>query len=313
MMPRDHDPITDLQGETLPFDFSGFRVGVAEYGPGITGCTVFSFDRKTAVAVDVRGGDPAISEHGYDGYDAICFAGGSLQGLEVLSGVRAALFEEFGPDRDLVSCAAVNDWYQRDRSLNPDKRLGRAAYANAQPNQFLLGRHGAGTNIWVGGGKGRGVGDPEQAGQGGAFGQYGEVKIAVFTVVNAFGAIVDREGRIVCGNRAPETGDRRSYLEGLNAMLTSVSRVESPGDNTTLTMVITNQRMNHHELRQTARQIHSSLARAIQPFHTLYDGDVLYMATTGELEEARLDPASLGMLGSELAWDAVLSAAGHLA
>lgn len=62
--------IAGLDGESLFFDLPGFRVGVAEYGPGITGCTIISFDRKSAAAVDIRRGDPAISEFGYDGLNA---------------------------------------------------------------------------------------------------------------------------------------------------------------------------------------------------------------------------------------------------
>jgi L-aminopeptidase/D-esterase-like protein len=309
MKPDDMSPITDLTGDRLTFDFSGFRIGTAEYGPGLTGCTLFLFDEKAATAVDIRGGDPAVSEYGYDGYDAICFAGGSMQGLEVLAGVRAALFDDYGPDRDLVTCAAVNDWYQRERTVNPDKRLGIAAYARATPNQFLMGRHGAGANVWVGGGKGRGVGEPEQAGQGAAFGQYGPVRIAVFTVVNAFGAIVDRQGRVVCGNFQPSTGERSHHLTGLTEGQPSPEQPSRSTGNTTLTMVITNQKLTHHQLRQTGRQIHSSMARAIQPFHTVYDGDVLYLASTMAVQDTNLDTVSLGLLGSELAWDAVLSAA----
>lgn len=311
MARNDFEPITDLEGQRMTFNFPGFRVGVAEYGPGITGCTVFRFDRKTTTAVDIRGGDPAVSEHLYDGFDAICFAGGSLQGLEVLTGVRAALFEEFGSERDLVTCAAVNDWYKRDRSINPDKSLGYAAYASTAPNQFLLGRHGAGTNVWVGGGKGRGVGQPEQAGQGGAFTQYGPVKLAVFTVINALGAVLNRQGEVVCGNLDPESGARTNYLDGLAGNLAELEEENQPEPraNTTLTLVITNLSMSRHQLRQTARQIHSSLARAIHPFHTIYDGDVLYMASTMEVEEARLDSVSLGLLGAELAWDAAISTA----
>jgi L-aminopeptidase/D-esterase-like protein len=60
-------------------------------------------------------------------------------------------------------------------------------------------------------------------------------------------------------------------------------------------------------LRQLARQVHASLSRAIHPFHSLVDGDVLYAATTNEVENPLLDSARLGVVASELAWDAVLS------
>ena len=49
------------------------------------------------------------------------------------------------------------------------------------------------------------------------------------------------------------------------------------------------------------------MARAIQPFHTFGDGDVLFATTTGEVENPHLNLTDLGVLASELAWDAVLS------
>jgi L-aminopeptidase/D-esterase-like protein len=49
------------------------------------------------------------------------------------------------------------------------------------------------------------------------------------------------------------------------------------------------------------------MARAIQPFHTLADGDVLYAVTTEEVELEALDPTGLALAASEVAWDAVLS------
>ena len=50
------------------------------------------------------------------------------------------------------------------------------------------------------------------------------------------------------------------------------------------------------------------MARAIHPFHALTDGDVLFAATTNEVENEALDSVALGVIASELAWDAVLAA-----
>jgi L-aminopeptidase/D-esterase-like protein len=54
--------------------------------------------------------------------------------------------------------------------------------------------------------------------------------------------------------------------------------------------------------------VHASMARAIHPFHALVDGDVLFAVTTNELESPLLEPIALGVVASELAWDAVLRA-----
>jgi L-aminopeptidase/D-esterase-like protein len=88
-----------------------------------------------------------------------------------------------------------------------------------------------------------------------------------------------------------------------------MSTVRNPrAGNTTLTVVVTNQKMDAHPLRQLARQTHGSMARAIEPFHTLTDGDTLYAATTGEVTNAEVSDSMLGVIASELAWDAVLAA-----
>ena len=75
-------------------------------------------------------------------------------------------------------------------------------------------------------------------------------------------------------------------------------------------MVATNLRLDQRELRTLGRQVHASMARAIQPFHALEDGDVLFAVSTGAVEgDPLLDTTSLGVVASELAWDAVLSVA----
>jgi hypothetical protein len=60
-------------------------------------------------------------------------------------------------------------------------------------------------------------------------------------------------------------------------------------------------------LNRLAGQVHSSMARTIYPFHTLMDGDVLYAVATNEIEHPTLSVAGLGMLASELMWDASMS------
>jgi L-aminopeptidase/D-esterase-like protein len=48
------------------------------------------------------------------------------------------------------------------------------------------------------------------------------------------------------------------------------------------------------------------MARAIYPFHTHSDGDILFVATTNEVENPEMDETLLSHIASELAWDAVL-------
>nr|MDP9492489.1 P1 family peptidase [Actinomycetota bacterium] len=241
----------------------------------------------------------------YEWAHAVCFAGGSLYGLEAACGVAAELMAMRGntvgwTDIELVLGAIVYDFGRRENAIYPDADLGRAALRAAQEGVFPLGRRGAGRSVTVG--KTFGLEQGEFAGQGGTFREIGPTKVAVFTVVNAFGAIVDREGDVVRGHFDPERGTRTPLVEGLEAQLPQAA----PG-NTTLTLVLTNQQLTRRELRQLGVQVHGSMGRAIQPFHALVDGDVLYTVSTNEVENPEVTSMSLGVLASELAWDAVLS------
>lgn len=301
---------TEFGGARLRFDLPGLEVGVAEYDEGPTGCTVFHFPSGATCATDVRGGSPGTIG-GYEWVRAICLAGGSLYGLEATTGVAAELFARGGHGTGWteivpVSGAIVFDYRPRDNAIYPDKELGRAALRAARAGEFPLGARGAGRSATVG--KGIDFTMLEPAGQGGAFRQVGPTKLAVFTVVNAVGAIVDRDERVVRGNLDPATGERLHYLDALERRLTQGERPEPDPGSTTLTVVVTNQRFPEmRELRQFGRQVHDSLSRAIRPFHALPDGDVLYAVTTEEVENDLLDSTALGALASELAWDAVLA------
>src|SRR5688500_13199381 len=79
--------------QVLTFDFPALKIGIAEYPQGPTGCTVFYFPEGVKTAVDVRGGYPGLSFQ-YEYNHAICFAGGSLLGLETVAGVSAEIFAE---------------------------------------------------------------------------------------------------------------------------------------------------------------------------------------------------------------------------
>lgn len=297
-------------GPVLEFDFPAFEVGVAEYDEGPTGCTVFHFPKGALTAIDVRGGYPGIAGN-YEWNHAICLSGGSLLGLEACSGVTAELFakRDFSTEWGgipLVSGAIIYDYGPRGNAIYPDKALGRAAIRAAVPGRFPLGRRGAGRSATVG--KLFDFAETEAGGQGGALRQFGETKVAVFTVVNALGAVVDRAGTVVRGNLNRATGTRSHPAERLERMLEAGGGAPPPAGNTTLTVLVTNQRLSSMQLRQLGRQVHSSMARAIQPFHGMEDGDVLFAVTTNEVENAVLSETKLGVAAAEVAWDAVLSA-----
>jgi 6-aminohexanoate-oligomer endohydrolase len=285
-------PRTDFtRARALSFDFPALEIGVAEYDEGPTGCTVFHFPKVATLAIDVRGGSPGINGQHLEVINAICFAGGSLYGLEASTGVAAELFARRGYstkwiDIALVSGAIIFDYGARPNAIYPDKELGRAAVRALRTGSFPLGARGAGRSATAGHGDGA-----ELAGQGGAFRAKGPTKVLAFVVVNAYGCIVDRTGKIVRGR---PTGP----VPGRIARGVSTS--------TTLSLVVTNQKLDYLQLRSVGRQVHASMARGIQPFHARWDGDVNYMVSTQEVANDELDEVALAELASDAMWDAIL-------
>ncbi|MSP83822.1 MAG: peptidase S58 DmpA [Alphaproteobacteria bacterium] len=320
------DPRTETRGHHLDLDFPSLWIGTAEYAEGPTGVTVFYFPEKAVGAVDVRGGAPGAYnvdwlKLGYDfpNLDAVTIAGGSWYGLAASAGVAAELKRggrKSGDWRNLANVAGAIVYDLGDRRLNeihPDERLGAAALAAARPGRFPLGAQGAGRIVMQGSYFGLWL----HSGQGGAFRQIGPTKIATFVVVNAVGAVVDRSGRVVHGGQplgVPETSidallrlvpDHLRTVPG-TIMGQRVERPKNPA-NTTISVVVTNQRLPFSALQRLAVQVHASMGRGIQPFATANDGDVLFAVTTAEIDDPDLQPTDLGTVASELMWDAVLA------
>ncbi|MCA9861064.1 MAG: P1 family peptidase, partial [Thermomicrobiales bacterium] len=74
-----------------------------------------------------------------------------------------------------------------------------------------------------------------------------------------------------------------------------------------LSVLVINQKLpDPGALGRIARQVHASMARAIQPFHMAVDGDVLFAVSTNAVESP-LHEMLLATAASEVAWDAVLA------
>ena len=308
-------PVPGTPRALVEFDFPGVRVGVAEYADGPTGVTVIEFEGGARTAIDDRGGAVGITGR-YSYNSAIALTGGSVQGLAAASGVTDAIMAERGrktgfADLVPVSGACIYDFAVRDNAITPDNALGRAAHANAVPGRVPIGRVGAGVAACCGK---MSPTSTEWAGQGAAFVQVGELKVLAIVVVNAVGVVVDRDGRVLRGNLQPDGSRRHPIVDGMLAFdPTSAAMPYQPG-NTTISTVVTNAKVNDADLAQLATQVHSSMHRAIQPFHTALDGDTLFLVTTDEVElpsfDARktLSPsvASVGAIASEVMWNAII-------
>ncbi|MFC4720935.1 P1 family peptidase [Geojedonia litorea] len=322
---------TNEADSILNFNFPGMKIGIAENENGPTGTTVFYFPDGVMGAADVRGGatgtvNASAVSRGYESkmIDAVVFSGGSWYGLSAATGVANEIKDIKAKEGNVDYIAGIlggiiyDVGVRRFTRETPDDELGRKAINNAKTNVFPLGARGAGRFAMQGyyfydkkDGKADDFSGWPHSGQGAAFGEIGETKIAVFTVVNALGTIVDRKGNVVRCHRnfigedcptAAEMIRNASALKQLDA-----TQVNGPTNNTTLTLVVTNKKLPFWALQRLATQVHTSMGRAIQPFSTQFDGDVLYAVSTNEIENRDISPIDLAVVASELAWDAVLN------
>lgn len=316
-------PVINAGDRQLQFDWPMLKIGTGEYAEGPTGVTVFRFARRVLGAVDVRGGGPGTVNTDYLrlGYslpevDTVVFSGGSWYGLESTTAAATALKDdgERGGNWDNISLsvgAIIYDFGERRlNEIYPDKRLAQAALRNARPGIFPLGAQGAGRSAR----SGQFFGCNAHSGQGGAFKQVGPVKIAAFTVVNAFGVVTDRDGKVVACNAAegwPQPLRPATLLSGMpDSRKPGWQPPKETTRNTTISLVVVNQTLEPALLQRIAVQVHTSMARGLQPFATEYDGDVLYAISTGEVDDKQpgaLTSVDLGVVASEVMWDAILA------
>lgn len=275
--------------KTLYFDFPGIQCSTVESPELDTGLTLVCFDQPAFAAVDIRGGAVAcreassIEELNSDGVvDAIVLAGGSTYGLEAASGVMKKLFEQRNyssafQDIPCVPSAIVYDFRDRkDKKAYPNREMGELAFEQLKRNQLNSGRAGAGANVHVG--KALAHLQFEKAGQGVHFFEHQGIKILAITVVNAMGNILDENGRVVRGSLDSSMGQRKHIS---HEWLSKNSTAQNQG-NTTISLLVTNAKLDRLQLKRLAVMTHTGMARMIEPFHTPWDGDCLFAVSTAE-------------------------------
>jgi 6-aminohexanoate-oligomer endohydrolase len=312
-------PDTSIHGPTLEFDWPALQIGVGSYEEGPTGVTIFRFPDRVSAAVDVRGAAPGtintdLLRLGYGArfVDAVVFSGGSAYGEEAITAVMTGLKDDGVRSADLrnvavTTGAVIYDFLgHRLNEIYPDKRLAQAALHDLRPGVFPLGAQGAGRMAMQGGF----FGCAAHSGEGGAFRQIGETKIAAFVVINASGAITDRSGHMVSCHRNPAWGELVTTSDLLRLAGDLAGTPESgPTRNTTISLVVTNRKMDPPDLQRLAVQVHTSMARGIQPFSTYDDGDTLFAVSTQEVGDTKMRPTlgAIDFIAAETMWDAILA------
>ena len=280
-------------------DIRGIRVGNAADAHLRSGVTAVICDMPAIAACDIRGGAPGTRET--DALDASCLveqihavtlSGGSVFGLEAAAGVTQWLhendrgFQVLGATVPIVPAAILFDLANggdKDWGTQPPYRaLGHAAAASAT-HDFSLGNQGAGFGARAGDLKG-GLGSASAALPGGgmvgalvAVNCVGQTTIGDSGVFWAFA--FERDGEFG-GHRLPGDFDFGASGGALPGMMAG-SGLNSPGAHTSLAVVATDIALDTPEAKRVAIMAHDGLARAIVPVHTPFDGDIVFVLSTG--------------------------------
>ena len=309
-------------GETNSIlDVPGVCVGHAtRRGDGsLTGTTVVRLPDAGAVGgVDVRGGGPGTREtdlldprNMVQRVHAVVLSGGSAFGLAAADGVMRALategvglpVEAAGQQVPvpIVPAAVIFDLGRGgDPMAPPDAALGAealAGVADSSAGALEQGAVGAGTGAKAGGLKG-GVGSASAVLDDGTV-------VAALVVVNAVGSTVD-----------PATGHLLAARHGLRDEFPTdtVHPAEVPTDKpaigtaTTLAVVATDRTLTKAQCQKLAGIGHDGMARAINPVHTMFDGDTVFALATCDGDAP--DPMGFHLLLAAAA-DCVTRAIGH--
>jgi L-aminopeptidase/D-esterase-like protein len=273
-------------------DIEGFAIGQAEDEINATGVTVILARDGACTGLDIRGGGPASRESGLlnplaanDAVHAVVLSGGSAFGLDSASGVMQYLEEQkigfptaYGPV-PIVCASCLFDLGVANNSVRPDAAMGYQACLNA-PN-FTPGNHGAGTGATVGK-----AGGPEhmmKSGIGSCAVQLGDLKVGAVVAVNAMGDIFDPSTGTKLAGMLDEDGTMNASCEEALYELTLNSSLNEH-TNTTIGAILTNASFNKTELTKIAGMGHDGYARAINPVHTMFDGDSLYAMSSGSVK-----------------------------
>jgi L-aminopeptidase/D-esterase-like protein len=302
-------------------DVPGMRVGHATNLPAATGCTVILCPPNTVGGVDVRGGAPGTREtdllhplNNVEVVHGVVLSGGSAYGLATADGVMRYLAEQgtgyqtrTGFIVPIVPAAILFDLAVGTPGIYPDAAMGYAAAAAATADPVPQGTVGAGTGAMCGAILGK-----EFATKGGIGSASVEVLpgliVAALVAVNAVGDVLHEDGSILGGVRQPPAGTQ--FMGMLNALRQFFipPAAPDPRENTVIGVVATNAQLSKAHVNRVAQMAHDGIARAVNPAHTMYDGDTIFALATGQVPA---DTTLVGAFAALVMAQAIRSALRH--
>jgi len=273
-------------------EVAGIEVGHFTDPRRPTGCTVVLARGSAVAGVDVRGAAPGTREtdlldpaNTVERVHAVLLAGGSAFGLDAAGGVMRWLDERgiglqvLAARVPIVPAAVLFDLPLGDHRIRPDAAAGYAACEAASRQPPQEGNVGAGAGAVVG--KVFGLQRGMKGGIGSASVTVDGVTVGAIVACNALGDVLDPDtGRVLAGARSVDgshlADTRRALLRG------EAARQVLAGGNTTIGVIATDAVITKAQAARLATVGHDGLARAINPAHTVFDGDTLFALGTGE-------------------------------
>lgn len=294
-------------------EVGGFKVGHYTDKEAATGATVVLFDKMSPAGVDIRGGGPASRDSqilnplmAATEINGVLLSGGSAFGLDAAGGVLEYLSERgIGLDVGvakvpLVPQACIFDLGVGRADVRPGKEAGYKACENASYESPKRGNVGAGTGASVG--KCCGPDRMMKSGLGTFAIEQGDIKVGAIVAVNAVGDVYE-DGKVIAGLLSEDKLSLSSSFEEILSW--SDKREVKAATNTTIAVLVTNAKFPKAMLCKIAGMAHNGYARAINPVHSMMDGDSIYAASTGNVE-ANVD--TVGMLAAYVLERAVIDA-----
>ncbi|MFG1946753.1 P1 family peptidase [Nonomuraea sp. NPDC048826] len=270
-------------------DVPGVKVGQVQSAkaPYLTGTTVIYTPQMSVTGVDQRGGAPATKEtdlldplNSNPGVNAVMLGGSSMYGLAAGDGIIRWL-EERGegvrvgagvapivPAADIFDLGRGGDFKAR---TTPE--WGYLAAQAAKEGPVRQGVVGGGTGARAGGLKG-GVGTASVILSDGTV-------VGAIVVVNSVGSPVDPRDCSLFAARYELAGEFRGLQTPKAKECQKAAAADAPSMNTTIAVVATNAPLEKAAAARMAGNAQDGLSRAINPMHTLGDGDTIFATSTG--------------------------------
>ena len=299
-------------------DVPGIKAGHYTDRDAATGCTVVLCEEGAVAGVDVRGSAPGTRETDLlkpsnlvEKVHAILLGGGSAFGLDAAGGVmryleeKGAGFQTTTLRVPIVSAAVLYDLDTGNPHVRPGIEEGYSACLAADDRTVLEGSVGAGTGATVC--KLLGIKSAIKGGIATCSRKLPDnIIVAALFAVNALGDIVDSgTGKVLACPRFPDD----LHWTRTNELIASNNfKQDVMSTNTTLGVIATNAMLTKEQVNKVATMAHDGMARAINPSHTMYDGDTIFALSLGN---EKGDISVIGAIAAELTAEAIKKAIIH--